>query len=109
MAYRFGPGLPISQSARAVGTEQIDGVLSQLSGNRKGGKAVHESRKAIKRLRALLRLIKPSMGKPIFERDEARLKSIAHSLSGVRDIQAMLETVAKLEAYDEAVGAGPPP
>lgn len=107
MAYRFGPGQPISQSAREAGTEQIDGVLSQLSDRDRAGNAVHESRKALKRLRALLHLISPGMSKAAFQRDDARLKQIAKLLSGVRDIQAMLETVAKLEAYDEAVGAGP--
>jgi CHAD domain-containing protein len=110
MAYRFGPGEPISQSAREVGTEQIDRVLAQFSdksSSKSKDNAVHESRKAIKRLRALLRLIKAGMSKSAFRRDEARLKAIARALSGVRDIQAMLETVAKLEAYDAAIGAGP--
>jgi CHAD domain-containing protein len=106
MAYRFGPGQPISQNAREAGTEQIDRVLAHFSNGGKGN-AVHESRKAIKRLRALLRLIKPGMTKAAFRRDEARLKEIAQLLSGVRDIQAMIETAAKLEAYDRAVGAGP--
>jgi CHAD domain-containing protein len=106
MAYRFRPGQPISQNAREAGTEQIDRVLTQFSSGGKGN-AVHESRKAIKRLRALLRLIKPGMTKAAFRRDEARLKEIARLLSGVRDMQAMIETAAKLEAYDPAVGAGP--
>ena len=106
MAYRFGPGQPISQNAREAGTEQIDRVLAHFSNGSKGN-AVHESRKAIKRLRALLRLIKPGMAKAAFRRDEARLKEIARLLSGVRDIQAMIETAAKLEAYDPGVGAGP--
>jgi hypothetical protein len=106
MAYRFGPGQPISQNAREAGTEQIDRVLAHFSNGGKGN-AVHESRKAIKRLRALLRLIKPGMSKADFRRDEARLKEIARLLSGVRDMQAMIETAAKLEAYDQAVGAGP--
>jgi CHAD domain-containing protein len=106
MAYRFAPGQPISQNAREAGTEQIDRVLAHFSDGGKGN-AVHESRKAIKRLRALLRLIKPGMSKAAFRRDEARLKEIARLLSGVRDMQAMIETAAKLEAYDPAVGAGP--
>jgi CHAD domain-containing protein len=106
MAYRFRPGQPISQNAREAGTEQIDRVLAHFSDGGKGN-AVHESRKAIKRLRALLRLIKPGMTKAAFRGDEARLKEIARLLSGVRDMQAMIETAAKLEAYDPAVGTGP--
>ena len=56
----------------------------------------------MKRLRALLHLIKPALRKSDFRRDEARLKQIARSLSGVRDIQAMLETLVKLlDALDD--------
>jgi hypothetical protein len=107
MTFRLEPGLAITQSVRQAGTEQIDRALSKLAGKAKKGNAVHETRKAIKRLRALLHLIKPAMRKADFRIGDARLKQIAKSLSGVREIQAMIETVAKLDAYDEQVGRGP--
>lgn len=107
MGYRLIPGEDLRESVRQAADEQIGRSLSKFSRKSKEGNAVHETRKSLKRLRALLHLVKPGMQKSDFQRDEARLKQIAKSLSGVRDIQAMLETVAKLEAYDDAVGYGP--
>jgi len=107
MTFRLVPGLAIAESVRQAGAEQIDRALAKLTGKPKKGNAVHETRKAIKRLRALLHLIKPAMRKHDFQTGDARLKQIAKSLSGVRDIQAMIETLGKLDAYDEGVGEGP--
>ena len=89
-----------SESESAAGTDQIDRVLAQFSSKTSRGTAVHEARKAMKRLRALLHLVKPAMPKGSFAASEARLKKIGRSLSGARDAQAMLETVRKLEAHD---------
>jgi hypothetical protein len=107
MAFRLTPGRSIRRNVRNIGAEQIDRVLPLLAGAGKHAKAAHETRKAMKRLRALLHLVKPAMEKQAFRREEGRLKAIARSLSGIRDIQAMLETMAKLEAYDKPAGAGP--
>ncbi|WP_170937143.1 MULTISPECIES: CHAD domain-containing protein [Rhodomicrobium] len=102
MAYRLNPGQPVTDSVRQVGTDQIDRVLKGFSPKARNGNAVHEARKAMKRLRALLHLVKPAMRKEDFRRQEAQIKQIAKLLSGMREIQAALETIAKLEAYDEA-------
>jgi len=103
MAFRLVPGADITQTVRAVGIEQIDRSLKKFSGRAKNGNAVHETRKSMKRLRALMHLIRPAMNKADFKRDEARLKQIARSLSGVRDIQAMIETLDKMEALDPSI------
>jgi hypothetical protein len=107
MAFRLTPGADIAQSAREIGREQLDRSLSRFSAKSKKGNPVHETRKSMKRLRALLHLIKPAMRKADFRRDEARIKQIARSLSGVRDIQAMLETLVKLEASEPASAESP--
>lgn len=107
MSFRIVPGASISESVKVAGQEQIDSVLARFSGKAKKGSAAHETRKAMKRLRALLHLIKPAMAKSDFQRDEGRLRQIAKLMSGVRDIQAMLETMDKLEAWEPAVAANP--
>lgn len=107
MAYRLKPGRQISRSVRAIGTDQIDRVLAKFSAKNGRGTAVHDARKAMKRLRALLHLIKPAMAKGAFASNEARIKMIARSLSGARDAQAMLETVHKLETLDGAANVAP--
>lgn len=102
MAYRLKPGRQISRSVREIATEQIDRVLSKFSSKDSRATAVHEARKSMKRLRALLHLIKPAMPKGAFAASEARIKTIARRLAGARDAQALLETVRKLETQDGA-------
>jgi CHAD domain-containing protein len=104
MGYRLKPAQQIGRSVREVGTDQIDRVLSQFASKTGRGAAVHEARKAMKRLRALLHLVKPAMPKGSFAANEARVKRIARLLSGARDAQAMLDTVRKLEVEDGAAG-----
>jgi CHAD domain-containing protein len=107
MSFRILPGASIPESVRTAGQEQIDNVLAQFSAKSRKGSVAHETRKAMKRLRALLHLVRPAMSKSDFERDEARLKQIARLMSGVRDIQAMLETLSKLEEREPALANNP--
>ncbi len=58
--------------------------------------AVHETRKALKRLRALLRLLARELGEQTYSRENAALRDIAAQLSGARDAAVMLATLDKL-------------
>jgi CHAD domain-containing protein len=100
MAFQLDPAKNLSENARKLGARQIDAVLKRLAIKSKQARAVHEARKTMKRLRALLRLIKPALDKKTFRVNEEQLKEIGRSLSGARDIQAMLECIAKLEAAE---------
>ena len=58
--------------------------------------AVHDFRRAMKRWRALLRLIEPFIGEEAKRlRDEAR--DLARALSGARNAQSALDALADLE------------
>ena len=107
MIYRLKPGQPISGGIKRIAAAQIKLVRAQLTGKASQGTAVHEARKAIKRLRALLTLIRPAIGKAAHAAMQERMRTIARSLSGLRDVQAMLDTIARLEAYNPEVGGGP--
>lgn len=59
---------------------------------------VHQCRKAIKSLRALLRLIRPCLeDERVFEIANGRLRAINHGLSGFRDAVVVRETLDTLE------------
>jgi CHAD domain-containing protein len=71
--------------------------------------AIHEARKRLKRVRSLYRLVAREM--PKFQaRENARLRSIANSLSTLRDAAALVETAAYLHDLahdtDEAEALG---
>jgi hypothetical protein len=68
-------------------------------------RAVHETRKALKRLRALLRLLESELGGKTFTRENAALRDVARSLSGARDAAVMLSTLdALMQRHPRALG-----
>jgi CHAD domain-containing protein len=57
---------------------------------------VHEARKAIKRMRALARLLRDELGEPEFVRVNASLRSAGRRLAGARDADVRLATLREL-------------
>jgi CHAD domain-containing protein len=100
MAYRLKAGRLLAKSILRAGLEQIERSTSELSQNPNPHEGVHQARKAFKRMRALLRLIRPIIGDKAYAQEDRRYRRLGRSFSGVRDIQALLDTVHKLEASD---------
>jgi CHAD domain-containing protein len=59
-------------------------------------KAVHETRKALKRLRALVRLLRHELGEEAFARENAGLRDAGRRLAGARDAEVIVSTLEKL-------------
>ena len=57
---------------------------------------MHETRKALKRLRALVRLLADELGEQSFERENGALREVGRRLSGARDAEVMLGTLDAL-------------
>jgi CHAD domain-containing protein len=57
---------------------------------------VHEARKAIKRMRALARLLRHELGEPEFRRVNDSLRAAARRLAGARDAEVRLATLNAL-------------
>lgn len=96
MAYRFKLGEPFDEGTRRIAIEQIERAQALLQETGDHAVAVHETRKSLKRLRALLRLVRPAIGESVFKDENARLRDIGLSLSGARDRHVLLETLNKL-------------
>jgi CHAD domain-containing protein len=60
------------------------------------GEYVHNVRTTIKRLRALLRLIRPVVGETFFNRENARLRKAGRRLAVARDAEVARETLKTL-------------
>jgi hypothetical protein len=96
MTYRLEPQHPVSHSVRQIAASQIGDILSAFGDAASSAKAVHETRKALKRLRALLSLVRHGLEADELRRERDRLRAIAHSLAGARDAHVMLETARTL-------------
>lgn len=101
MAYRFKVSEPFDDGVRRIGVEQIDRALAQLQASEDPAAAVHESRKALKRIRALLRLARPGLGAHEYARENARYRDIGRLLAGARDRHVLIETVGKFQTAAE--------
>ncbi len=99
MAFRLEQGEPVIEGLRRVARAELESASAQLSGSGKADRdeAVHEARKSIKKVRALLRLLRREPG-DVYSRENARLRAIAGRLTCLRDNAAVVET------FDDLIG-----
>jgi CHAD domain-containing protein len=96
-SYRLLDGESLPDGMARVARGRIGHALAQLNNGDDPDKAVHEARKDMKKLRAVLRLTRPEIGGKVYRRENARFREVALSLSGVRDARAMLDALDALE------------
>ena len=72
-------------------------ALAGAGGTVELGEAVHDTRKAIKRVRATLRLSRGALGEETYAGENALLRTIARRLSEARDAQVLIDTLDALE------------
>ncbi len=94
MPYRFMKKESVADGLRRIAIEQIDKAIAD-SGLDDTAEAVHEVRKRCKKLRALIRLIRPVAGE-IYRHENTCFRDAARNLSVLRDSTAVIETFDKL-------------
>lgn len=104
--YRFKRREPLPEAIARVARGRIDDAIDELSGTTDSSpeEAVHNARKDMKKLRALLRLVRGELGKSVYQRENACFRDAAAALAGARDADVMLVTVEKLELDEEVSG-----
>src|SRR5919108_2848493 len=97
--YRFREGEAVPDGLRRIARGRIDHALDELRGKTKSSpeEAVHEARKNMKKLRALLRLARDELGDEVYRRKNECFRDTGRRLSGVRDADVMLETLDGLD------------
>ena len=103
MAYRFKLDETFTDGVRRIGADQLRHAQSELAAG-PTVTAVHETRKSIKRLRAVLRLVRPGIGAAVFDRENARLRDIARLLAGDRDRTVLIATFDRLATQQDDHG-----
>lgn len=98
MGYRFKAKESIEQGVRRIALEEAESaaVLLRAQSPQKRDTAVHEARKSIKKIRALLRLIRPEIGAKAFHRENTAVRKLGRRLSPLRDATVLIETAAHL-------------
>ena len=92
MAYRLIASESVPEGIKRIVLEEIDSatqVLAQASGRRRD-EAIHEARKSVKKVRGILRLVRPELG-GMYRKENVRFRELGHRLSELRDAAALIE------------------
>jgi CHAD domain-containing protein len=97
MAYRLERGESVVAGLKRIARDEVESAGAELSGDRRTrDEAIHEARKSIKKVRALLRLMSAELG-GVYPRENSRLRDIAGGLSAFRDDFVIIETFDDLK------------
>jgi hypothetical protein len=105
-SYRLQPDEPVAEGVLSIARVQID-LAVELLESADGGEldeAIHESRKALKRVRALVRVARDGLGDQTYRRENQTFRDAGRALSSVRDARAMVDTLEDLtDRYGDAI------
>ena len=99
---RFAPRKrePLASGLQRMALGQLDVAIEALTGAGASAdspeRRVHEARKALKRLRALVRLLRGELGKRAYRRENRLLRDVGRRLAQARDAAVALETLERL-------------
>jgi CHAD domain-containing protein len=98
MAYRFEADEQVTEGSRRCATEQVDRAVHELVDKVPVDPVdgLHSARKALKKERSLLRLLRASMTGEERRRANASFRSAARKLSNARDSEVMIQAVDQL-------------
>jgi CHAD domain-containing protein len=106
MSFELKADESLRKSLRRIVRKQLGNALKELTGPHHGPRdaVVHDARKGLKRVRAVLRLVRPVIGEKVFQRENTCFRDAARPLTEVRDARILVETLDKLiEHFKEHV------
>ncbi len=102
MAFRLKKNESASAGIRRVAREEIDEAIELLE-NRKAdpSETVHELRKQVKRIRAVVRLVRDELGEEVFRRENRALRELGRRLSAARDAKVRVSALDLLRKREK--------
>lgn len=98
MTYRIRPDRPFGAEIRRIGAELVEGALADLElARRKPEEGFHRCRRRIKRLRALIGLVRAA-DPEYWKAEDARWRDLSRSVAGAREAAALIETLDRVVA-----------
>ncbi len=98
MAYRLKRKKTVKAGVVKIATSQIDTAIEEIDDEEiDRHEVVHQVRKRCKKLRGLIRLIRPSF--PDYQKENAFFRDAAGELSSARDAQSVIECFDDLVGY----------
>ncbi|MFP4471571.1 MAG: CHAD domain-containing protein, partial [Bacteroidales bacterium] len=94
-AYYFKKGEPAGSAVKRIASEQINKALASIR-QEDAHEAVHDVRKRLKKVRALLRLVRYDTGKEFYKKSNVYYRDLGRMLSPLRDARTQVETLGQL-------------
>ncbi|HEX7298095.1 MAG TPA: CHAD domain-containing protein [Solirubrobacteraceae bacterium] len=107
--YRLRPDDGAADGIRRVARGQLELASDRLthSARKEIGEAIHEARKSLKRLRAVVRLARDPLGDDVYRGENRTYRDAGRGLSDVRDAQVIREALDALtERYRDELPEG---
>ena len=94
MAFRLKRGAPIPGEVRRIVLRQLEIAISELHtvGDPESDEAVHDARRRVKKIRAMIRLVRPVLDKT-YRAVDRDLREVSRMLAPVADGQGVIETL----------------
>jgi CHAD domain-containing protein len=98
-SYRLKTKDGVAEGMRRIALGRAEKALDELASADDGdlAAAIHGARKDLKKLRAALRLVREELGEDLFKSENRQYRDAARLLSGSRDAEVKLETLAELQ------------
>ncbi len=98
MSKELKAGEKLPHAVRRIAKKEVDGVIGQLAGGNPAGEgeAIHEARKNLKKVRALLRLAREGLQRKTYRREGRRFRAAGKAMARQRDAQVLIKTLDKL-------------
>lgn len=110
MTLMLHPGEPLTTAVSRITLTAVDTALNDLTNPRADqDKAVHNARKTGKRVRAILRLVRPALSDELYRRENGRFRDASRLLAAARDAAVMVETLDALFLPQDADPESDPP
>jgi CHAD domain-containing protein len=101
MAFQISGEVPFADDIRRIAREQIDRAVSESRDrSTPDDERIHSIRKRCKKLRGLLRLVRPSLG-DTYGRENAYFRDVARALAPLRDVHATLAAFDAVLAHSD--------
>jgi CHAD domain-containing protein len=92
MPYRLKRRERVADGIQRIAEEQIDRALTALRAP-KHGDGIHQARRRLKMVRAVLRLVRPALDTRDYERENLTFRDLGRQLSQVRDADVLVNLI----------------
>ncbi|MDX1690291.1 MAG: CHAD domain-containing protein [Acidimicrobiia bacterium] len=101
------PGEPLGRGLRRLAVTHLDHAIRSLVAPSDRDLGVHEARKSLKRVRALLRLVRDRVGRWTYRQENVVLRDAARAVAPVRDGAVLVVTLDRLiDRYGGVIARG---